>query len=379
MPSMILARGSGVGEGSVFVGACQRPAWGLTIGAARTPPCRSSPLPTLEPPPLIAALLERWSRWVFAHPWAVIGVAVLLTTASSLVIAQRFDIRSDIKDLMPEDARSVKDTFTIAGRMGSITSLSIYVEAPTTELAAPMREGELYAACRAEALAPRPDPVAPDATIAPEEDAAAHCDDALVLFARALVGELEQLESVGYVHYRKDKTFFEDNILLYASVESLEQLYDDVDERLRAARKKSGEYKACLLVATSARTAMTSSLAGSGGEATKGEGEESSGDGEFSEDALRERYGASGRTINEYMEYQLPDGAWTLKIQVRFKSGGRRSLGGEMDLVAAPGKRTAELERVNAATVCAGDRRAGCRVKDSQLRGPDGKSRILAG
>ena len=57
-------------------------------------------------------------------------VAVVLTILSVLCIAFKFDIRSDLKELMPKDAQVVQDTYAIAERVGSIQTLDIYLKTP---------------------------------------------------------------------------------------------------------------------------------------------------------------------------------------------------------------------------------------------------------
>ena len=73
-----------------------------------------------------AALIE----FVLKHPKRIVILSVIFTILSVLAIALRFDIRSDMKDLMPPDSQVVKDMYAISDRMGSITTLKIYLKTP---------------------------------------------------------------------------------------------------------------------------------------------------------------------------------------------------------------------------------------------------------
>ena len=176
----------------------------------------------------------------FKFPWVVLGGALLITLLAGYIVKTRFDIRSDIKDLMPENARSVQDTFAISERMGSITTLSILIEVPERVLSEDKKQTDEYQACKTKAIAEwrarqergialayegeRGDP--PEVG-EPGPEVTEHCDDPLILFSSTLVSHLLENELVGYVHYRQRRAFFEDNLLLYASVSDLERLYEE--------------------------------------------------------------------------------------------------------------------------------------------------------
>src|SRR5690606_32453812 len=243
-------------------------------------------------------------------------------------------------DMMPEGTKSVQDTFAIADRMGSITSLQIIAEAPDRSLAPEQKDSPVYNACVSEAQArweteqaaiaaarsedeggEDDDEEKIDASIpdrAPDETFA-HCNDGLILFARALTEALDEMELVGYVHYRNDKSFFQDNMLLYATVDELNQLYTDIDEKLDEARKQSGEWKACMATAFNPDEDCADLKPGAKKKNAEGEEEEEDG---FSESALRKKYASryDDSEINysgEYFLDPLPDGAWIIKVKVR--------------------------------------------------------------
>jgi len=273
-------------------------------------------------------------RWIAGHLTHVLLAASVLTALSVWAIVARFDIRSDIKDLMPSEARSVRDTFTIADRMGSITSLSIIIESPSRTLNPTIKESDVYKRCitRQQARDDRSEAAKERGKILERRPAIKDCDDPLVLFAGELEIRLAEIESVGYVHYHNDKNFFEDNILLYASNDALERLYTDIDEKLTDARKQSGEYKACLLTAVdsadceSIRPGRKKATPAPDSPATDQTGDELAADeSDYSIKALSERYGGKGGKDSEIAftaEYDVnrtADGSWFLTMLVRFR------------------------------------------------------------
>ena len=236
----------------------------------------------------VKSVLRRWVQYVLEHSTAVFLVALVLTVLAVLLVVSRFDIRSDIKDLMPPDAKSVTDTYTITERLGSITELKIVLEAPNTELTAEAKASETYKTCVAQAE-----------TREEKEEALAYCENALVIFARALTATLESHDDlVGYVHFHNDKSFFEDHALMYASEEDLQELRADIGRVF--------EYKACV---------------GSG--IPKDECDEEFGRKSEEETSYDGEQGAGeGSEINYFKEYpleQLQDGAWIIRISLRFR------------------------------------------------------------
>ena len=244
---------------------------------------------------------------VLAHTTGVFVMAVLLTVLAFLIIVFRFDIRSDLKDLMPQDAMSVVDTFRISDRLGSIQALQIIVETPELRLVSEeQRQSDLYKAC-VEQL-----PMS-DGFAAEKPPIGEHwCDSTLVLFGSQFVHRIAELDSVGNISFFNDKRFFEDNIMLYADVDDLEKAYREIDERLTEARRQSGEYKACL-IAESDEAACESLRPGLQQEGDKTQGNSL-------RDQLMERYQASELAqIKTLPLEQLSDGAWILRLNVRFK------------------------------------------------------------
>lgn len=238
-------------------------------------------------------------------------IAIVLTILSIVVIGLKFDIRSDLKDLMPEDAQSVTDTFEISDRMGSIQSLAIYIEMPELKaVSAEERVSERYAKCvndihMSNGLSGEKPPIGEH-----------WCDTPLVLFGHDFVEEVNKLDSVGNVAFYNDKSFFENNIMLYASANELEQAYDQIDKMLTEARQQTGEYKACL-IAESDPSACDDLKPG-----VKKQVAGASSDERYSpEDMLRQRYAESElSSISTLPLERLSDGTWLLRLNVRFKN-----------------------------------------------------------
>lgn len=276
-------------------------------------------------------------RFVLKYPKAILLLSVLLTVAAVLSIAYRFEIRSDIKDLMPPDAPVVQDLYKISERMGSITTLKIYLKTPELKALTPEGlESEAYQSCVAavgEGLGLlRNKPIV----------GKNWCDNGLMLFSRQFSQAVASMDSVSTVSFVKDKSFFEKNILLYASAEELEKAYEQIDETLTEARRQSGEYKACLLTSDdeSECESLKPSMASLQKSLEKQNGIDDSSDNLDSSESsspstaevqregvidafksrLRERYEETELAqIDEFPYYAIQNGGWMVALDVRFK------------------------------------------------------------
>ena len=267
-----------------------------------------------------AAIFSRIIEGVIARPKTFVFVSVILTVLAVLTIALKFDIKSDLKALMPQDAQVVQDMYTISERMGSITTLTVYLKIPELKALSPeARDTDEYREC----LATLGDPE--DEHILREKPPVGEnwCDNPLMLFARRFVGIVRGFDSVGNVGFHNDKTFFEKNILLYASNDELEEAYRQIDESLTEARRQKGEYEACLIVAESdEEEAECEELRPGVAKQVQGEG---SGDGDSDgtegfKEQLVEKYKASElSTVREFPFYPLEDNAWMVALNIRFK------------------------------------------------------------
>lgn len=288
---------------------------------------------------------ESLIRFVLKHPKKIVLLSVILTILAVSAIALRFDIRSDIKDLMPPESQVVQDLYEIGERMGSITTLKIYLKTPELKpLSEADHESEAYRSCVEE--------VGDGERLFRDKPIVGKnwCDNGLMLFARQFAAGVEGLESVSTVSFIRDKSFFEENILLYASAEELEDAYEQIDKTLIEARRQSGEYKACLLTsadeseceslkpsseslkrALRANRSNEDDISAAAGEPRDDEtAGKSSSDFDANKDdddeaigafksLLYERYLESELSqIDEFPYYAVQNGGWMIALEVRF-------------------------------------------------------------
>jgi hypothetical protein len=245
-------------------------------------------------------VLRPTARGILNHTRAWFIGAWILTALSGLSIYLNFDISSDFKDLMPENARSMTDFVKISERFGSVTPLKVMIEVPPFP----------------RSTSSPPAPPSSDGTISQGRPLKDILDDAqhqtlLVTAATATAQALWKLDAVGYVHYHNDKQFFKDNILLYASVEDLDKLYDDVDKALNDARKEIGSLIVCEQIG-----GCDDDEPPPDPNAQKEDDLLTSG---FDPDAQLSK---GGSEINFYQDYfldELADGGWLITIHVRFR------------------------------------------------------------
>ncbi len=270
-------------------------------------------------------------------PWVALFSLVLLAGAI-FVIATKADIRSDLKYLMPQDTRSVRDTFKISDRIGSVSTLEILIEAKDLKLNDEKKQSESYATCRKE-MTRKGRELMGDPVVVDDSDRTGDeswCDNAVVFFAYDLQNELKKLDSVGAILFRNDKQFFEKNIFLYASEDELARIYDRVDQNLIEAKKRTGEYKACLITSDqkseceALKPSMASILQKDGKTSREITSEQAppntqindNSDGSLSifRDELLENYQKSELAfMQEFPFYPLPDGSYLFRLKVRFK------------------------------------------------------------
>ena len=253
---------------------------------------------------------------VLAHPIIWVIGAVVCTMLAVLTIALKFDIRSDIKYLMPQDAKVVQDIEDISDRMGSVQTLAVYLQVDKLEpLTAEQKQSPAYQAClkslgEGDHLLRSQHPVGEN-----------WCDNALMLYAQQFVEKIRNIDSIGNVGFHNDKTFFEDNILLYASNDELEKAYAEIDKALTEARRMSGEYKACLITASNEsecdalKPQMTKTTAGS--QITQ---DQNQGPVEMFKKQLVDRYEQTElAAFKEFPFYAIINGGWMVALEVRFK------------------------------------------------------------
>ena len=250
---------------------------------------------------------------VLNHPLFFVVIAAVLTILAVITIAKKFDIHSDINALMPQDAPVVQNIQKISDRMGSITTLTVYIKSPDLKpLSEEARQSQEYKDCVAslgegEHLLRDDPPVGEN-----------WCDNPLMLYSRQFVKLISSRESVGNVRFNYDKTFFENNLLLYASNEDLEKAYEKIDETLTEARQKSGEYKACLIAADDESECddLNPSLEKQGNEAQANN--ENAIDG-FKEKLLERYQQTELANIREFPFYPMGNNGWLVELEIRFK------------------------------------------------------------
>ncbi len=151
------------------------------------------------------------TRLQFQLAWSVLGVAVLSVVAS-LFLAARLTLNTSLGELLPANKDSVQIAEKLGERLASLSTLSVVVEIPP-------------APC--EALAKGAAGACPDA--------AKTKNAALEAFVDRLAPELEKigpaLVSRVDAGARDARNFFEKNKLLYADLDALSQVSDDVEKR----------------------------------------------------------------------------------------------------------------------------------------------------
>lgn len=275
-------------------------------------------------------------RIVLKNPKKILLLSLIFTILSVFAIAERIEIRSDLKDLMPPDAEVVKNLYTISDRMGSITTLKIFLKTPDLKALPPeAHESAAYRSCI--------ESIGGDAHLFREKPPIGEnwCDNGLMLFAQQFAEGVRSLETVSTVSFVRDKSFFEDNILLYASADELEAAYEQIDAALTEARRQSGEYKACLMTsddpsACDALKPSVASLKQSMGGGSDGAGAQDAVGDDVAESLkarLRERYEASALAqIDEFPFHAIQNGGRMIALEVRFgdSTAGLKAVQGEI-------------------------------------------------
>ncbi len=77
-------------------------------------------------------LLERYARWAAGNPWPVVAVTAALL-ALGVTLGARLSVTADLGVLLPEGAPSVRHLEMAAERLGSTDALYISVESPSAE------------------------------------------------------------------------------------------------------------------------------------------------------------------------------------------------------------------------------------------------------
>jgi predicted RND superfamily exporter protein/polyhydroxyalkanoate synthesis regulator phasin len=129
------------------------------------------------------------------HYLLVTLISVILTVLSVWVIANKWNINSDFKALLPETSAAALAMTEVGDRVGSGSALFVVVDSPDTE--------------------------------------------ANKKFAAVLSAKLQEIPSVALAHFHNDKVFFEKNQLLYMQAEDITTLYDRLAKKIRQAKKEA--------------------------------------------------------------------------------------------------------------------------------------------
>ncbi|MFO1518920.1 MAG: MMPL family transporter [bacterium] len=143
-------------------------------------------------------MLESYCKFLYKGRWPL-AVLFILLFAFSLYEARHLKLKSDFKELLPENFQSVKDLNRIIDRVGGVGSLVIAVESPN-----------------------------------PQDS---------IRFANDLVARLKQYppEFMNRIEYNisETKKFFEDNKYLYMNTEDLEEIRDRLQRRIQKEKLKT--------------------------------------------------------------------------------------------------------------------------------------------
>ena len=280
-------------------------------------------------------IFEKVITHVIKHPYVYLIVASILTVLAVLAIVFRINIQTDLNALMPQDAKSVVDIYKISDRVGSVTTLNIYLKEPKLQAVSDnLKQSQVYQECLSEFHEDGEEHLLRDKPMVGEN----WCDNALMLYAQEFVKAIRQIDSVGNVGFHHDKSFFEKNLLLYASAEELQQAYDEIDQTLTEARRQSGEYKACLMT-ESDESACDDLKPGLGKTTIGGQVDEAQKNDETDKfkEMLMDRYRQT--ELANVQEFPLFPGnnEWIVALEVRFRdsSMGLSELQKEMDRIKA--------------------------------------------
>ncbi len=119
--------------------------------------------------------------------------AFIISALAVWVIATKWNINSDFKALLPENAKAAIAMTEVGDRVGSGSALFVVIDSPSTE--------------------------------------------ANKKFAKVYAEEMRKMDSVALAHYHNDKEFFEKNALLYMEAEDIAEIRKRLKKRIREEKK----------------------------------------------------------------------------------------------------------------------------------------------
>ncbi|MFB6265422.1 MAG: hypothetical protein ABEL76_17620, partial [Bradymonadaceae bacterium] len=126
---------------------------------------------------------------------AITVVSLVVTVVAGWTLVSEWSIDSDFRALLPADARPTRALEYVESRLGSATAMFVVVSSPS--LASNKR------------------------------------------FAEDLAEKLRAMDEVALAHFHNEKSFFERRQLLYLSVEELKELHDELETRIRRAKRRA--------------------------------------------------------------------------------------------------------------------------------------------
>lgn len=148
------------------------------------------------------ALFQRYLDAVLRRPGSALLVALLVTAVAG-VVASRIGLRTDFRELLPRNYRSITDLERIEQRVGASGGLVLAVESP-------------------------------------DKDANLRAVEALATELRKLPPS--QVRWVDY-HVREERAFFEKHKLLYADVADLERFRDELRAKIEEEKRKHDPFE----------------------------------------------------------------------------------------------------------------------------------------
>ncbi|MFB6371791.1 MAG: RND family transporter, partial [Bradymonadaceae bacterium] len=191
-------------------------------------------------------------RFVVPRPLPITVVSLIVTLVAGWYVATSWNVSSDLESLLDEDSRAASAMRKLNERVGSTSSMYAVVDSPDTE--------------------------------------------ANLEFARRYAEKLRELPAVTLAHFHNDKTFFENHLLLYFGVDTLERIHQRLASEIKRAKRKANP----LFV-----------------ELDNGNGADKNGTAALEEDLSDNR---EGLAHNRYKEYLISDDGYSVTILVRFDS-----------------------------------------------------------
>ncbi len=142
------------------------------------------------------SIVDTFVRRFIARFYIYITIfSVVLTGLAGWAIAEKWNINSDFKAMLPPNSAAALAMEEVGDRVGSGSSLFVVIDSPD--------------------------------------------GDANIKFAEAFAKELREVPEIALAHFHNDKEFFDKNRLLYMEAEDLETLHDRIKKQIRDEKRKA--------------------------------------------------------------------------------------------------------------------------------------------